>query len=166
MTSPRRFRSGDVPADAGGAIVEFIGMSLLLLVPVVYLIVALSQIQAATFAVELSAREAARSATVAGVAALEDGAKPRDARGVASRRAEAATDLTLEDFGFTEPKARSIELTCSKRPCFQPGTDVYATVEVRVALPGVPSGLASWMPLGVTVSASAVSAVEDYGTDR
>ena len=51
--------------DAGNAIVEFLGAALLLLVPLVYLVLVLGRLQAATFATAGAAREAARAYTAA-----------------------------------------------------------------------------------------------------
>jgi hypothetical protein len=55
-------RRSDRPDDEGAAIVEFIALSLLLLVPLTYLVVTLSRIQAGAFAAEGAAHEAARTA--------------------------------------------------------------------------------------------------------
>jgi len=51
--------------DSGRAIVEFLVVGLLLLVPVVYFVVALSRVQAAAFAVSTASREAGRAFTTA-----------------------------------------------------------------------------------------------------
>nr|MBA2696160.1 pilus assembly protein [Actinomycetota bacterium] len=46
--------------DGGSAVVEFVTIGVLMLVPVVYLVVAMAGVQAAAFATESAAREAAR----------------------------------------------------------------------------------------------------------
>ena len=51
--------------DEGRAIVEFIAVGLLVLVPIVYLVVTLGRVQAAAFAVSTAAREAGRAFTTA-----------------------------------------------------------------------------------------------------
>ena len=53
-------RSNRWSDDRGEATVEFIGLVAVLVIPIVYLVVALAQIQAGLFAVEAGAREAAR----------------------------------------------------------------------------------------------------------
>ncbi len=156
----------DLRSDAGGAIVEFIGMSLLLLVPLVYLVVLLAQIQAATFAAELAAREAARGAVVAAVGALEDGASPDRAIAAANARAGTATRVALEDFGFDAERSGVLVLECSTATCFEPGSDIYAHVDVTVTLPGVPELIAEWMPLEITVSADSVGAVDGFASTQ
>jgi len=152
--------------DGGGAIVEFIGMTLLLLVPLVYLVVAFSRIQAGAYAAELAARDAARGGVIAGVAVLDEGASRSQAIAVAERRANAVVGLTLEDFNFDVSKDGHLDLVCSPPPCFEPGSDVRASVEVEVAFPGMPGFVRSWLPLSVTVSAEAAAPVDGFAGGR
>lgn len=151
--------------DGGGAIVEFIGMTLLLLVPLVYLIVAFSRIQAAGYAADLAARDAARTSVVSGVSALDNGATRNQAMAVADRRAGNVLSLTLGDFGFDAGDG-ILSLRCVPTPCLAPGSDIVATVEIEVALPGVPGFVQSWLPLSVGVSAEAASSVDDFARSR
>lgn len=151
--------------DEGGAIVEFIGMSLLLLVPLVYLIVAFSRIQAAAYAADLAAQEAARTSVVVGVSALGDGAARSHAMIEAESRAAAVLAFSLENFGF-RPEDGELSLACSPAPCLAPGSDIIATVEVEIGLPGVPGFIRSWLPLKIDVSAEATSSVDDFARAR
>ncbi|MBN2177765.1 MAG: pilus assembly protein [Demequinaceae bacterium] len=151
--------------DGGGAIVEFIGMALLLLVPLVYVVVGFARIQAGAYAAEIAAREAARGAAVTGVAALDNGANRSQAMTAAGRRAETVVGLTLEDFGFDSSDG-DLALSCSPSPCFQPGSDIVASVEIEVGFPGVPGFVRSWLPLSVTVSAEAASPVDEFAGGR
>lgn len=153
-------------SDGGGAIVEFIGMTVILLVPLVYVVVAFSRIQAGAYAVELAARDAARGSVIAGVAALDEGASPSQAIAAAERRANAAVGLTLEDFGFNIATDGHLALVCSPSPCFAPGSDVRASVEVEVVFPGMPGFVRSWLPLSVTVSAEAAAPVDGFSGGR
>jgi hypothetical protein len=150
--------------DSGSAIVEFLGMSLLLLVPLVYLVFTLSRIQAGAYGSEFAAREAARGAAVAGVESRESGASVPHALAVAQRRGNAVAVLAAEDFGF-DP-SRSVETTyaCSATPCFSPGSDIVATVEIAVDLPGVPGFVQDWIPLHVTVRSSSAASVDGYAS--
>jgi len=75
--------------DQGSAAIEFVAIGVLLLTPLIYIVIALSRIQAASFAADSSAREAAR----AFVTAVDDD----DGR----RRAAIAVRLGLRDQGFT-----------------------------------------------------------------
>src|SRR3954464_11281688 len=76
--------------DQGSAVIEFVAIGVLLLVPLVYLVLAMGRVQAASFAADGSARAAAR----AFVTAADDD----DAR----RRAAIAVQLGLRDQGFTD----------------------------------------------------------------
>ena len=150
--------------DEGGAIVEFLGMSILLLVPLLYLVVAFARIQAAAYGSEFAAREASRGAVVAGVQALERGASVDQAIGVASQRGNAIATLSVEEFGFDADEATRVTFACDPNPCLSPGSDIVTMVEVTVGLPGVPGFVASWMPLGVTVRSTAASSVDGFAS--
>ncbi|MDN4479899.1 pilus assembly protein [Demequina muriae] len=146
--------------DAGAAMVEFLGVTVLVLVPVVYLVIAAAQFQAAAFAVEGASRSAARGAVVAGLDALESGGTAADAREAAVARAQAAVALALEDFSVRgEP---SVTLECDSSPCFEPGSTVTAEVVVAVPLAGVPGPVVEVVPVAVDVSATGRSPVEGF----
>ena len=144
--------------DEGSAVVEFVFLSLLLLIPVVYLVLTLAQVQASAFAAEAVARDVSRAAVVGGVDALQDGASYASAERAARERADAALAVTLADFGVDSANAH-VDLTCSSTPCLRPGSDVAVTVTIDVRLPGI-GGL---MPRAVvTVDASGSSPVDGY----
>lgn len=146
--------------DSGAALVEFIGLTLVLLIPLVYLTVTVGRVQAGAFAAESAARDAARSAVVSGVAALEDGRSVPQAQSHAWARGAAVTRVVVEDFGFDESEHVSLALACSSSPCFEQGSDVRADVDVHVPLPGIPGFVHAIAPVGVTVSGTALSPVD------
>lgn len=150
--------------DQGSAIVEFIALALLMLVPLVYLVVTLARIQAGAFAAEAAAHEAARTTVVTGVAAVESGAVTASAMDAASRRADAAVAVVADDFGFSDDDA-TLELTC-EGPCLDPGGNIDARVTVSVSLPGVPGFVGGAFPLAVDVVASARAPVDSVVNDR
>jgi hypothetical protein len=132
-------------------VVEFVTVGVLLLVPLVYLVVATSRIQAASFAADSAARAAARSFVTA----------PDDDE--ARRRAEIAVDLGLRDQGFDDPRDRDVTLTCGDRTtCLTPGGQVDIEVEVRVVLPGVPRSLGRALSTDVTVHAEQIAVVDEF----
>lgn len=147
--------------DSGAALVDFIGLSLLFLIPVTYLVVTLSRIEAATFAAESASSSAARSGALAIVRQQADG--PADARSWehAQVAAQDSAARALADFGFSADEAR-LELACVG-PCASPGSDVGARVTVEVSLPGVPGFLEGAGNLSVTVEAQALQAVDSIG---
>ena len=147
-------RRARLTRDEGSSVVEFLGLSLVLLVPLVYLVLTLGRLEAAMFATEGAAREAARTYVAA------DGADEGAARAVA------AVGIALRDQGFDDDPATALTLTCSAVPCLAPGSDVAARIEVRVPLPFVPSFVRDVVPLEVPVSAERVAPVDTYRTHR
>jgi hypothetical protein len=136
--------------ERGSATIEFIAVGLLLLVPLVYGVITLGRIQAATFAADGSAREAARAFVTA---TDED-----DGR----RRAAIAVRLGLRDAGFAE-RDGTVEFTCeTPTACLTPGSEVRLRVEVRVVLPGVPGFVDRALSTGVTVRAEQVAVVDQF----
>ncbi len=141
--------------DDGGAIVEFLGITVLLLIPLVYVVIALAQVQAATFASEGAARSAARVVVTTGVEALRDGETTTGAFTQGVGDAHAVVDLARADFG---PHAVSLEVECVGA-CLSPGSVVTSQVTMTVRLPGAPDFLAGVIPLDVAVSARGSSPV-------
>lgn len=96
---------------------EFIGWALLLVLPVVYLVVALAQVQAASFAVAQAADAASRI--------LEVDASPQ-----AQERARFAVALALADQHV--PAQEALTVQCAPAGCAH---GVVVRVEVGVDLP-------------------------------
>lgn len=143
----RRVHAGG--GESGSAVVEFLGATLVLLVPLVYLVVVLAAVQRATFAVDGAAREAARAAVTADA---------DDAAG----RATAAVAIALDDQGL-DPALAAGALTVRCEPdCASPGTTVTVDVALEVPLPGVPRFVQDAVPLAVPVSATVTAPVDDY----
>jgi hypothetical protein len=137
-------------ADDGSAVVEFVTLGLLMMVPLVYLVLAMGRVQAASFAADGSARAAARAFVAAST----------EQEGRA--RARAAVRLGLRDQGFDADSAGSLELTCAEDPCLSPGARVAATVTVEVILPGVPKVVDGAVPTHVTVRATQIATVDQF----
>ncbi|WP_370513997.1 pilus assembly protein [Cellulomonas sp. JZ18] len=136
--------------DEGSALVEFLGVALVLLVPVVYLVLVLGRVQAATFAAEGAAREAARVYVAAPDAAAAEG------------RALTAVGVALRDQGFDDAPADALVLACSVDRCLEPGEQVTAAVEIRVPLPFVPTFVRDAVPLEVPVRVERTADVDAY----
>lgn len=137
-------------ADDGSAVVEFLGVSLLLLVPLVYLVLVLAQLQAAAFAVDGAAREAARAVVTAPDA------------GAGAAAAVAATRLALDDQGLDPDAAEDALTMACTGPCDRPGSTLTVTVEVAVGLPLVPVWLRDVVPLAVPVRSTATTTSEPF----
>ncbi|MFC3689284.1 pilus assembly protein [Aquipuribacter hungaricus] len=136
--------------DEGSAVVEFVTVGVLMLVPVVYLVVAVAGVQAAAFATESAAREAARI-----VVTTTD-------EGLSEDRVVAAVGWALRDQGIDADPARAATVVCAARPCLTPGADVAVTVRVEVPLPALPAGVSRVVPLVVPVSATHTQVVGEF----
>lgn len=151
----RRLRGDAGGAERGNVVVEFLGVALVLLLPVTYLVLTVGRVQAATFAVEGASREAARAYVTADSAS--DGA----------RLASVAVALAFEDQGFVAAaQGEALTLTCSSSPCLEPGGEVAAQVRLDVPLPLVPSFVRSAVPLSIPVEARHVASVDEYAGRR
>jgi RES domain-containing protein len=138
------------PADAGSAIVEFCLLAVLLLVPIVYLTLALGRIQAGAFAAQGAAREAGRAFVTATDEASAQG------------RADAAAAIAFADQGFSEPSQVGIDVICAASPCLTPDERVVVRSRVLVVLPGVPRLVDRFFPARVEVTARHVSTVDRF----
>ena len=152
LTSAGRFPApGQAQGERGSATVEFIGWSVAIVVPILYLIVALAQAQAASLAVASAADSAARI--------MEISAGGADGQGPV--RARAAVGLALADQGLDDDPATALTLDCEDSACARPRA---VRVEVGVDLPLVSeAGIGNDL---VTISAvRPVSTVEGIAPD-
>lgn len=138
--------------DEGSASLEFVTVGMLLLVPLVYLVVAVSTIQAGAFAVEGAARQAARVFVQAPDA------------GSAEASAQRALEFALADHGITAPA--SISVTCTSSPCLTRQAFVTVTVNLTVPLPLVPPVIVGDFPLAVPLQATATEQVSRFWGSR
>ena len=135
--------------DDGSASLEFLTVGIILLVPLVYLVVALAAIQAGALGVEGAARQAARVAVLA------------DDRVSSSAAVDRAVRVTLADYGIDAGSA-SVAMTCDRVDCREPGARVSVSVLARVELPLVPDVLALTAVGSVPVEASATQTVSRF----
>lgn len=134
--------------DEGSAVIEFIWLAILLLVPLIYLVLCLARVQAGSYAVTQAARESARAFVTAG----DDTA--------ARARSHVAADIAFEDQGFGGQG--DLSLRCTATPCLSPGATVTTRAAVSVPMPLVPSLLRDVVPLEIPVSATQVAPVPTY----
>lgn len=137
--------------ERGSASLEFITAGTLLLVPLVYLVVALSALQSGSLAVEAAARQATRTFVEA------------ETQDAAAARADRAVAFALADHGL-DSATTSIRISCSPRPddCLARLGLVTVEVETRVVLPLVPAALGADTPLAVPLRASATQQVSRF----
>jgi Flp pilus assembly protein TadG len=111
--------------EQGSAVVEFTFLALLLMVPLVYFVITVGQIQGGSFAVVGAADQAAKVYVAQADAATAQAA------------AEQAVALALSDFGHEASQAR-MTTACNPADCQAAGTTVTVTVSLSVPLPFVP----------------------------
>jgi hypothetical protein len=143
-------------AEDGSASLEFITAGMILLVPLVYLILAMSVVQGGAFAVEGAARQAARVYVQA----------PDDAEGRV--RAARAVEFSLADYGIS-PSGAEVEIDCATAisGCLTRQGHVTVTVRISVRLPLVPDVLALQRAVSIPLQASATQTVSRFwGTGR
>lgn len=138
--------------DTGSASIEFLSVGVLLLLPLVYLVLALGQIQHAVLGVEGAARHAARAIAQA---------ESHDA-GLAA--ADRALLVAVADAGLA-PDAVRVSIVCAPDPeaCGTPRGTVTVQLDATVPLPLAPPFLALDVGVGVPVSARAVQPVSAFG---
>ncbi len=114
MSARRSTRSRD---DAGSALVEFSWLAIILLVPLIWIVMSVFEVQQGAFATSAAARAAGRAYALA----------PDDASGEA--RARAVVEQVLADQGTPGQQAR-VEITCEA-----PGGNCHvgtAVITIRV----------------------------------
>lgn len=177
-------------AERGSAIIEFIGVSTLVLVPVIYLVLTLADLQAGLFSVESAARETGRILATVGSpgaapdasatdtttestadattestadATTESTAGPRETWAQARARAQRAADLIAADHGLP---AATLDIACSADPCLTPGATLTVLAAVDVPLPLVPDVVAARLGTVVTVRAQHLVRVDAHSEVR
>ncbi|WP_205647416.1 TadE family protein [Agromyces badenianii] len=137
-------------SDEGSASLEFLTVGIILLVPLVYLVLAVAAIQGGALAVEGAARQAARVA----VQAIDSGA--------ADAAVERAVRVTLDDYGV-DADAASVTVSCAPSgDCLAAGERVRVSVTASVQLPLVPAVLSLDQATSVPLEASATQTVSRF----
>jgi len=140
--------------ERGSALVEVTWLSLLLLVPLLYVLLAVFEVQRASFAVSGAARAAARAYSLA----PDEGSAPG--------RARAAAAVALRD---QEVDVGEVGLTvrCSPEPrnCLAPGSTISVLVRHQVRLPLAPEALGGGAP-SFRVEADHAVVYGEYREDR
>ena len=134
--------------DEGRAILEFIFLGVLLLIPLTYLVLTAARLQAASFSASLAGREAGRAFVTA----------TSDSEGYA--RARAAAALAFSDFSFDN--GAQVSVSCDGTPCLRPDGSVTSTASIEVQLPLVPDFIAAHVPASVTISSTHVASVDRF----
>lgn len=114
--------------EEGTALIEFVWLALLLIIPVVYILIAVFDVQRAAYGVSAASRSAARAFILAPDVPT------------AYARANRAASVALGD---QHVSGASVEITCTPTPadCLTPGSSVRVVVRMTQPLPLTPSAL-------------------------
>lgn len=141
--------------EEGSAALEFIAVGVILLVPLIYVVIALGAIQEQTFGAEAAARHIARIV-----------ARAPDAT-TATQRSDAVLTRIVDEYGLDDD-AVDVMLVCIPRAveCPSAGATIIVTVTTRVGLPLVPEVFGLDRSMAVPVQAEAVQKVSRlWGAD-
>ncbi|MBE7186982.1 TadE/TadG family type IV pilus assembly protein [Jatrophihabitans endophyticus] len=146
-------RLPDRDADSGSAIVEFVFVAIVIMVPLMYLIVVVAQVQRNQLAVSQAARDAGRAFATSTTPAQ------------AATRVDAAVRLAFADQGL--PDDATVRFVAAGAGCgsgvitprLAAGAQFAVCVTRRAHLPGVPSVLSG---RGVTMTSEFVVHVDDF----
>lgn len=112
-------------SQGGSALVELTWLAIVLLVPMVWFVLSVFEVQRASFGVSAAARAAGRAFALA----------PDDASGEAQARAAAAVALSDQEVAHRDWR---LHISCDRADCHSAGAIVTVRVETSVALPFVP----------------------------
>lgn len=144
-------RGGVWSDEAGSASLEFLTVGLVLLVPLVYLVVALGQIQHAALGADAAARQIARAISLS-----SDSAEAR-------ARAMIVLDSVAAQY---ELDAGELDLAISCQPtgvsCPSAGATVRVQLQTRVTLPLAPPVLGLERLASVAIEAAAVQRMSRF----
>ncbi len=137
--------------DGGSASLEFVTVGLLLLVPTVYLVLALSALESASFGVEGAARQATRVFVQS------------ESESAAESAARTAIQITFADYGLDARDAQ-VAISCRPNPadCLTRRGFVTVTVTTTVPLPLMPPVLQLHLPAGIPVQSVATGQVSRF----
>ncbi len=144
--------------DAGNAVLEFVVLAAFLMIPLVYIIIAVAQVQGSAYGATEATREAGR-AYVAAATSVD-----------ASRQACTAATVALRNAVDTPfDCASQLHVSClSDAGCsagLVPGETIRVEVDLTVGLPFLPTSVFGH-PLSVTVHAVHDEIVDPYRTTR
>ncbi|MFC5928712.1 hypothetical protein D6T64_10610 [Cryobacterium melibiosiphilum] len=153
-SASRWWGRGRGKGETGSAALEFLTAGFLLLVPLVYLVVSLSVVQAGALAVEGAARQAARVYVQA----------PTET--VAVERATRAVEFGLADYGLKATDA-TVRVACTGGAdgCLTRESGVTVTVSLSVALPLIPDVLSLRGAASIPLQGTATQIVSRFRED-
>ncbi len=124
--------------EDGNAVIEFLIIGVLVLIPMAYLVLCVMRVQAAAFASTQAVREAGRAFNSA------------DSVSQGQTSARTAARLAFSDQGFDLPES-ALRISCPESACLAPGSVAEVSLNWQVALPWIPAGLTSDVSVPIEV---------------
>lgn len=144
--------------DAGNAVLEFVVLATFLMVPLIYVIIAVAQVQGSAYGATEATREAGRA--YVGAATSLDGSRQACTAATVALRNEVATPFDC---------ASQLRVSCISEPgCspgLVPGETIRVEIDLTVDLPFLPSSVFGHS-LSVPVHAVHDEIVDPYRTKR
>lgn len=134
--------------DHGSAMLEFIVVGVAIVMPLVYVAIAVMTLHAGSFAAHAAAREAARAFMASGSIAQ------------GNALAVAIAQQAFIDHGVSTATP-TLVITCTGGPCLLPGTLVNVEVATAIPLPLIPRWGES-APLSVPIDANVTFMVDQF----
>lgn len=135
-------------SERGSAVLEFLVIGVLVLVPMAYIVMSVMRVQAASMASTQAVREAARAYATA------------DSVSQGNQAAITAAEVAFEDQGFNLP-ASALQVRCLGS-CLEPGSSVQVELGWRVDLPWIPASLSQGRSASVPIDAIHTARVDTY----
>jgi hypothetical protein len=154
IVRPRKARRWEQAQDGGNAIIEFIFVAVLVLMPLVYLVVAIATVQQGRLAVSGAAREVGRA-----MATAPEGTDPLVRADAALRIALSSRGLGPDDVDITFVAAASACDSPPVTPVLASGAEFAVCVRRRQELPAVPTIVAG---RGITVVGRFVVHLDEF----
>ncbi|HKA68605.1 MAG TPA: TadE family protein [Actinomycetes bacterium] len=139
--------------DEGSAIIEFCYLAVLLMVPLVYVVLIVFDVQRTGYAVTQATREAARAFVTT------------DQSAQAEERAYAAAYLALRDHGLRLASGE-LRISCELSPCLRPGNRVSVRIDTTAPLPFAPAVFDGAAPASIAIHGTHEELVDVYRTTR
>ncbi|HET6298140.1 MAG TPA: hypothetical protein VFG33_32485 [Kribbella sp.] len=143
-------QTGRCRDEQGSAVVEFSWLALLLLVPLVYVMLGVFDVQRASYGATAATRAAGRAFIIVPAGLSEDEARTR---------AFEAARLAMKDQGL-ELEPSQLSITCNPA-CLEPGSTVTVELNAEVPLPLIPDALGGERP-AIHISATHTEPYGDY----
>ncbi|EEH63760.1 hypothetical protein HMPREF0044_0779 [Gleimia coleocanis DSM 15436] len=144
-----RVNSESGRAESGEAVIEFIGLAAAILIPLGYLVLTLSQVQASVFACEAAARQ---------TAVLQSQGQGND------DLVSVQVDQIFTDYLGRSAASAQVENWCEPQTCAAGGF-VHARVHTAVPLPLLPDSLVAGLGASIPVEAEYAYPIEGLSVE-